>query len=263
MRRTRRRSPVRRGSELPRGRSRIFPPHGVGRAVRPDVAGLKRIRPSVPSTPYFGTGRSTSGVAPDPSRREIVASYKGNVDEYVAMDQLPCVDFMGHNPAAYPRRLGRAVTRTSTSAPPPTCFTDATGASSSATARSPRVYHVIDAATMAPVWKTPVGAPSARRGHRRFHGRRRQRHSTDRSPRAGICGRSTGPAPPRWVTPSATVVHWGNAVGGVGNGIVYTVDLKGFLDAYDGRLGTPLRARDPSRAAPVQEGSAGRQLGRP
>jgi plastocyanin len=47
---------------------------------------------------------------------------------------------------------------------------------------------------------------------------------------------------PRWVTPTADGVHWGNPVA-VGNNIVYTVDLKGFLDAYDGRTGVPLLHR--------------------
>ena len=36
--------------------------------------------------------------------------------------------------------------------------------------------------------------------------------------------------------------HWGEPVA-VANGVVYTVDLKGFLDAYDAATGAPLLHR--------------------
>jgi len=142
-------------------------------------------------------------------------------------------------------------TRTSTSAPAPKLFTDGQRAQARRDGPEVRVYHVIDAATMAPVWKTPVGAP-CRRGHRRFHGRRRHGHSTDRSPRAGICGARQGRQRRVGSTPSATVCI-GATPSRVGNGIVYTVDLKSFLDAYDGRLGTPLLHRPIARR--LQTGS--------
>src|SRR3712207_8399244 len=43
---------------------------------------------------------------------------------------------------------------------------------------------------------------------------------------------------PRWVVPVADAVHWGNPVTSA-NGVVYTVDLKGFIDAYDAGTGAP------------------------
>jgi hypothetical protein len=46
----------------------------------------------------------------------------------------------------------------------------------------------------------------------------------------------------RWVSPTADGAHYANPVA-VANGIVYTVDLKGFLDAYDARNGVPLLHR--------------------
>lgn len=47
---------------------------------------------------------------------------------------------------------------------------------------------------------------------------------------------------PRWVAPTGDGVHWGNPVT-LANGIVYTVDLKGFLDAYLALTGTPVLHR--------------------
>ena len=176
-----------------------------------------------------------------PTFGEIVASYKGNVDEYVAMDQLPCVDFMGHNPAAYPQGLGSCSDEDLDFGAAPNLFTDANGRKLVGAGQKSGVYHVVDAATMAGVSKTPVGAPSAVGGI----------VGSTAIDASGIYGPvTTGgylwsldrTGGPRWATPVADGVHWGNPVA-VGNGIVYTVDLKGFLDAYDGRLGTPLLHR--------------------
>jgi plastocyanin len=47
---------------------------------------------------------------------------------------------------------------------------------------------------------------------------------------------------PRWISPTADGAHWGNPVS-VANGVVYTVDLKGFLDAFDAGTGAPLLHR--------------------
>jgi polyvinyl alcohol dehydrogenase (cytochrome) len=176
-----------------------------------------------------------------PTFGEIVGSYKGNVDEYVAMDQLPCVDFMGKNPATYPQGLGSCSDEDLDFGAAPNLFTDANGRKLVGDGQKSGVYHVFDAATMAPVWKTPVGAPSAVGGI----------VGSTAVDADGIYGPiTTGgylwsldkKGTPRWATPVADGVHWGNPVA-VGNGIVYTVDLKGFLDAYDGRTGVPLLHR--------------------
>jgi plastocyanin len=44
---------------------------------------------------------------------------------------------------------------------------------------------------------------------------------------------------PRWFMPTGDGAHWGNPVS-VANGVVYTVGLTGFLDAYDAATGIPL-----------------------
>ncbi len=44
---------------------------------------------------------------------------------------------------------------------------------------------------------------------------------------------------PQWVAPVGDGAHWGNPVA-TATGVVYTVDLKGFLEAYEGSTGAPL-----------------------
>src|SRR5438034_2645635 len=53
---------------------------------------------------------------------------------------------------------------------------------------------------------------------------------------------------PNWVAPTADAVHWGEAVSSAA-GVAYTVDTKGFLDAYDAASGVPLLHR------PLEAGS--------
>src|SRR5437763_4047777 len=94
---------------------------------------------------------------------------------------------------------------------------------------------------MAPVWQTPVGVPTSVGG---IVGSTAVDESGIYGPitTGGYLWSLSPTGGGRWVTPVADGVHWGNPVA-VGNGITYTVDLKGFLDAYDGRLGTPLLHR--------------------
>jgi outer membrane protein assembly factor BamB/plastocyanin len=184
-----------------------------------------------------------------PTFGEIVGAYKGNVDEYVpGMDQLPCVDFTGNSPPWYPQGLGSCSDADLDFGAAPNLMTDAGGRKIVGAGQKSGVYHVFDAATMAPIWKTPVGPPSSVGG---IVG------STAVDP-SGIYGPITvggylwsldTAGGPRWASPVADGVHWGNPVA-VGNSIVYTVDLKGFLDAYDGRNGAPLLHR------PVAAGSS-------
>ena len=81
--------------------------------------------------------------------------------------------------------------------------------------------------------------PLARRRHGRL-GRLRRRGAVRPAHRsAATSGRSTpAPAGRRWVTPVADGVHWGPPVTAA-NGVLYTVDLKGFLDV--------VRRRRPAR----------------
>jgi len=171
---------------------------------------------------------------------QIVGHYKGNVDTYVDQSQLPCL-FPGQNPGTYPQGLGSCAQQDLDFGASPNIFTDANGRKLVGAGQKSGVYHAFDAATMAPVWQTPVGVPSAFGGI----------VGSTAIDENGIYGpittggylwslNYTGGG--RWVAPVADGVHWGNPVA-VANGITYTVDLKGFLDAYDNRIGTPLLHR--------------------
>ena len=62
-----------------------------------------------------------------PTFGQIVASYKGTLDEFVpGFSELPCVDVPGNPPPWYPQGRPRAPMRTWTSAPRPTCSPTAT-----------------------------------------------------------------------------------------------------------------------------------------
>jgi plastocyanin len=100
-------------------------------------------------------------------------------------------------------------------------------------------YHLIDGKTMKPVWQTPVGPPSAVGGivgSTAYDGTRVYGPITIGG-YVWSLDRASGT--PAWVTPIADGAHWGNPVSTAG-GIVYTVGLTGFLDAYDGATGVPL-----------------------
>jgi plastocyanin len=54
----------------------------------------------------------------------------------------------------------------------------------------------------------------------------------------------------RWVAPIGDGAHWGNPVS-TANGIVYTMDFRGFLDAYDAATGVSLLHRSLNIGGPV------------
>jgi polyvinyl alcohol dehydrogenase (cytochrome) len=172
---------------------------------------------------------------------QIVGHYKGEVDTYFDQRQLPCIDFQDQNPATYPQGLGSCAQQDLDFGASPNLFTDASGRKLVGAGQKSGTYHVFDANTMAPVWKTSVGVPTSVGGI----------VGSTAIDSSGIYGPITtggyvwsldGKGGYRWATPTADGAHWGNPVA-VGNNIIYTVDLKGFLDAYDGRLGTPLLHR--------------------
>jgi polyvinyl alcohol dehydrogenase (cytochrome) len=174
-----------------------------------------------------------------PTFGQIVGSYKGNVDEYVPVAEVaPCVDVAGNPPPYYPQGAGACGDIDLDFGASPNLFTDTDGRLLVGAGQKSGVYHAFDAATMAPVWSTPVGPPSPFGGvvgSTAFDGN-------------AVYGPVTIPGHVwsvgldgglRWVSPTLDAVHWGNPVA-VANGLVYTVDLKGFLDVYDARTGVPL-----------------------
>lgn len=179
------------------------------------------------------------------SRRfgKVIGSYKGNVDEYFAgVSELPCFDIPGNPPPFYPQGVGSCGDIDLDFGASPNLFRDASGRKLVGAGQKSGVYHVFDAKTMKPVWSQIVGPPGSLGGivgSTAYDGR-------------SIYGPITVPGylwslsaaggSHRWVAPVADGVHWGPPVA-VANGVVYTVDLTGFLDAFDARNGALLGKR--------------------
>jgi polyvinyl alcohol dehydrogenase (cytochrome) len=174
---------------------------------------------------------------------QVVASYKGIVDEYFPQfSQLPCFDIPGNPAPYYPQGLGQCGDLDLDFGASPNLFTLPGGRKVVGAGQKSGVYHVMDAATMKPVWTQLVGPPSAVGG------------IVGSTAVAG--GAVFGPitvggylwsvdqaaGAHRWVAPVGDGAHWGNPVS-TANGVVYTVDFRGFLDAYDAATGVSLLHR--------------------
>jgi polyvinyl alcohol dehydrogenase (cytochrome) len=181
---------------------------------------------------------------------EIVGRFNGTVDQYLPqMEQLPCVDTPGNPPPYYPQGLGSCMDEDYDFGASPNLFTDTSGAQMVGAGQKSGVYFAFHADTMKQAWKTIVGPPSSAGGivgSTAFDG------SSIYGPitLAGyVWSLHASNGTPKWVSPVADGAHWGEPVS-VANGIAYTVDLKGFLDAYDAPTGAPLLHR------PIAIGSA-------
>ena len=101
-------------------------------------------------------------------------------------------------------------------------------------------YHLVDARTMDGVWRTawgtpqPFGGTSTAYDGDAIHGAGAPPgYMFSLEPRTGSI---------RWVSPVADGAHYGHAAASA-NGVVFTLDLKGFIDAYDAVTGVPLLHR--------------------
>ena len=173
----------------------------------------------------------------------IVGSYKGNVDEYVpGLSEMPCYDIPGNPAPYYPQGIGACGDIDLDFGAAPNLITGPDGRKLVGAGQKSGVYHVFDAKTMEPAWTQIVGPPT---------------------PVGGIVGSTAydgksvyGPITVpgyvwsldatlgsyRWAAPVADGAHWGESVA-VANGVLYTTDLTGFLDAYDARTGALLAKR--------------------
>ncbi|HEX2234162.1 MAG TPA: hypothetical protein VHG69_12455, partial [Thermoleophilaceae bacterium] len=174
---------------------------------------------------------------------KIIGSYKGDIDEYApGFSQLPCYDFPGNNPPFYPQGIGSCGDIDLDFGSSPNLFTGPDGRKLVGEGQKSGVYHVFDAETMKPVWKQIVGPPTPVGG---IVG------STAHDGQA-VYGPITVPGYTwsinaangghRWFGPIGDGAHWGPPVA-VANGVMYTVDTTGFLDAYDARNGVLLARR--------------------
>ena len=173
----------------------------------------------------------------------IIGSYKGDIDEYVpGLSKLPCYDFPGNNPPFYPQGIGACGDIDLDFGASPNLFRGPGGRKLVGAGQKSGVYHVFDAKTMKPVWKQIVGPPTPLGGivgSTAYDGRSVYGPITVPGYTWAL---SSANGSHRWFGPVADGAHWGPPVA-VANGVVYTVDLAGHLNAYDARTGAPLLKR--------------------
>jgi polyvinyl alcohol dehydrogenase (cytochrome) len=174
----------------------------------------------------------------------IVGRYPGNIDKYYPQsNDLPCVAFPA---SVYPRGLGACGDLDLDFGTSPNIFTVNDKQLVGAGQKS-GVYHAFDPAvradgTMAQAWTALVGLPSAVGG---IVGSATYDGSAITGPITQLgylwsVNASDGLY--RWLAPVIDVAHYGQPVTSA-NGVVYTVDLKGFIDAYDAATGVPVLHR--------------------
>jgi polyvinyl alcohol dehydrogenase (cytochrome) len=182
---------------------------------------------------------------------QVVGAYKGTIDEYVPeFSSLPCYDIPGNPAPYYPQGIGQCGDLDMDFGASPNLFTLPDGRKVVGAGQKSGVYHVVDTTTMKPVWTQIVGPPSAVGG------------IVGSTAVAG--GQVFGPITVggylwsvdqaagghKWVAPIGDGAHWGNPVS-TANGIVYTVDFRGFLDAYDAATGVSLLHRSLNLGGPA------------
>ena len=173
---------------------------------------------------------------------EILAYGEGTPEEYFeALEQAPCIDFPGNIPP-YPTGLGSCADLDLDFGASPNLFRGPGGELRVGAGQKSGVYHAFDARTMEPAWDTVVGPPgyfggivgsTAHDGDSFFGPVTIPGYLWSLDVEGGF----------RWVAPVLDGVHWGPPVA-VANGVVYTVDFLGFLDAFDAESGR-LLARMP------------------
>jgi polyvinyl alcohol dehydrogenase (cytochrome) len=172
----------------------------------------------------------------------IIGRFNGTVDQYLPqMERLPCYDIPGNPPPYYPQGLGSCSDEDYDFGASPNLFT-VNGTQIVGAGQKSGVYFAFRTDTMKQVWSTIVGPPSSIGGivgSTAYDGKAIYGPITLGGYTWSV-GASTGA--PRWVSPVADGAHWGEPVS-VANGVAYTVDLKGFLDAYDAQTGAPLLHR--------------------
>ena len=176
-----------------------------------------------------------------PTFGAIVASYKGNVDQYTqtlqALSQTPlCASTATapdplDNPACGQLDLDFGAA--------PNLFT-ANGHLVVGDLQKSGVYHVADAATMSPVWSTIVGASCqvCNAASTAVAGGNVYGEGTPFGVEFSMLGSSGSQ---RWATPVGDGAHY--QATSFANGVAYTFDSTGFLDAFDSETGALLLRR--------------------
>ena len=176
----------------------------------------------------------------------IVAAYKGDTFDRVVpgYSSLPCTDIplLPPPPPIVPagRGFGGCGDVDVDFAASPNLFTDADGRRLVGTSQKSGVFHAVDAAAMTGVWTATIGpaqpfggVSGAYDGRALYTGAAPPGHMVSLEPADGAV---------RWIAPVADGAHYGIPAASA-NGVVFTADLKGFLDAFDAETGAPLAHR--------------------
>lgn len=189
----------------------------------------------------FDLRRTIGGVA-NPNYAAITGVYKGDVEEYFPqLDQTPGCEELEELDNTFAAGFECANLDLDFGATP-NLWWDGNRRMVGAGQKS-GVYHALDATSMKPVWKTLVGHPSAVGGivgSAAFDGRYLYGPQTTVGYLWSLDTKNAGAV--RWIAPVGDGVHWGNPVT-YANRILFTPDLKGFLNAYDAGTGVPLLHR--------------------
>jgi polyvinyl alcohol dehydrogenase (cytochrome) len=177
---------------------------------------------------------------------DIVGAYKGNVDTYTpAFNQLPCIDTAdptNNAPPYYPQGAGSCDQIDQDFGASPNLFTDASGRELVGAGQKSGVYHVFDARTLKPVWQQITGVPSSVGGIVGSTAVDGQAiYGPDTIP-GYVWSLSQAHGDLRWIGPISDGAHWGPPVA-YANGVVYSVDFSGFMDAFDAQNGVLLTRR--------------------
>jgi polyvinyl alcohol dehydrogenase (cytochrome) len=176
------------------------------------------------------------------SRRfgDIIDFYDGTPEEYQPYTKnTPCLDIPGNPAPYYPQGLGACGDLDLDFGASPNLIKGSNGSLLVGAGQKSGIYHLVDTSTMKGVWSTPVGPPSSVGGivgSTAYDGKSLYGPVTVGG-YAWSLDRASGT--PRWLTPFADGAHWGNPVS-TANGVVYSVGLTGFLDAFDAATGVPL-----------------------
>jgi len=179
---------------------------------------------------------------PNPDFAKITGSYKGDVEEYFPqVDELSACEELEEIDNTFAAGFECANLDLDFGATPNIWWTD-DGRRLVGAGQKSGVYHAVEPVTMEPAWKTLLGHPGPFGGivgSAAFDGERIYGPHTMVGYLWSI-DKDDGAL--QWITPVGDAVHWGNPVT-IANRIIYTPDLKGFLNAYDTGTGAQLLAR--------------------
>jgi outer membrane protein assembly factor BamB len=208
---------------------------------RAKIAYVGTANPYVPAAAHPHAG-AVLKIDVDRSHRrygKILAFGEGTPEEYLeAFSDLPCIDFPGNVPP-YPTGLGSCMDFDLDFGASPNFLRGPGGRLLVGAGQKSGVYDAFDRRTMRPVWSSVVGPPgyvggivgsTAYDGHAIYGPITIPGYLWSIEASGGAL---------RWAAPLLDVLHWGPPVA-VANGIVYSVDFLGYLNAIDARTGITL-----------------------